>query len=144
MYTMLYLQIKFRLINLCRKYRWVSITYWMTFVCQYPFGIRLCSIVAKCWKSSIMAKIAYFHSFYWIWDLINHYSTQTTPCRYPFHILYSFPHPNMIKHWCWLNFWISFLTVFPISPIQSFTLKCTRVDDIWQWVFLKLETCHVL
>ena len=31
---------------------------------QYLFGIRLCSIVAKCLKSSKMAEIAYFHLFY--------------------------------------------------------------------------------
>ena len=31
---------------------------------QYLYGIRMCSILAKCWKSSEMAKIAYFCSFY--------------------------------------------------------------------------------
>ena len=30
MYTLFYLQIKPKLINFCRKYRWVHITYWMT------------------------------------------------------------------------------------------------------------------
>ena len=34
---------------------------------QYHVGIRMCSIHAKCWKSSEMAKVAYFCSFYWIW-----------------------------------------------------------------------------
>ena len=32
MYTMLYVQIKLRQTNLCRKYWWVRITYWMTLV----------------------------------------------------------------------------------------------------------------
>ena len=27
---------------------------------QYLFGIRMCSVLAKCWKSSEIAKIAYF------------------------------------------------------------------------------------
>ena len=87
---------------------------------QHLFGIRLCSIVVKCWKSSKMAKIAYFHSFYCIWDLINYHSTQTTPCKYQIQILQSFPHPNMIKHWCWLKF---YFWQFYLSP-QYNLLHC--------------------
>ena len=30
---------------------------------QYPFGIRMCSILAKYWKLSEMTKIAYFAHF---------------------------------------------------------------------------------
>ena len=55
--------------------------------CKVLFGIRLCSIVAKCWKSSKMARIAYTSSFYWIWGLINPHSTHAIPNKYPLHIL---------------------------------------------------------
>ena len=57
--------------------------------------------------------IAYFHSFYSVWDLIIHHSTQTTPCRYPIQILKSFLHPNMIKHLCWLKFHFWHFFLFP-------------------------------
>ena len=35
MHIMLYAQIKLRQTNLCRKYRWVCITYWMTLVWEW-------------------------------------------------------------------------------------------------------------
>ena len=57
---------------------------------KYRFGIRMCSIPAKCWKSSEMAKkkkkkkkekhiFAHFIEFV----PINPHSTKATPKQYP-------------------------------------------------------------
>ena len=40
---------------------------------QYRFGIRMCSILARCWKSSEMGKIAYFNLIYQNSGQINAY-----------------------------------------------------------------------
>ena len=54
---------------------------------RYLFGIQMCSILAKCWKLSEMAQIAYFCSFYWIWVLINSNSPNSTRNMYPIQMI---------------------------------------------------------
>ena len=57
---------------------------------QYLFGIRMCSILAKCWKSSEMAKIA----FSLVLLILLNLSPNKSPCNkyYP----NSVPNPDIV------------------------------------------------
>ena len=68
-------------------------------VYQYLFGLRMCFILAKCWKLSEMTNIANFGSFYCIWGLINPPSTSTSPNQYPIQKVLSFLNPKILKCW---------------------------------------------
>ena len=113
------------------------------FIYQYPFGIRMCSMLAKCWTLSEVANIVYFCSFYWLWVLINPHSTNTTPNQYSIQIFQSFPYPKNDKMLMLAK--ISFLTIFPIFAMEISYIKFVgQTFDLGYFSNLIVITCFCL